>query len=110
VVAKERDDVGNLLLFAFVVLNDDEEKNTGLLEEEEEEEKVRALLLIVVVIIRPRSACLVIISLSLENNARSDMMEKRANFFWETPLRAHDETVAFTFLQKKKEITCHYCV
>ncbi len=58
-VAKENDDVGNLLLFAFVFLNEDE-KNT-FLEEEEEEEKVLALLFVVVVAIRPRSACLIML-------------------------------------------------
>ena len=77
-VAKENDDVGNLLLFVQVVLNDEDEKNT-FLEEEEEEEKVLVLLFIVVVAIRPRSACL-IINKSLKNKMCSDIMEKRVIF------------------------------
>lgn len=95
-VAKENDDVGNLLLFVRVVLNDEDEKNT-FLEEEEEEEKVLALLFIVVVVaIRPRSACL-IINKSLKNKMCSDIMERRAIFARNACLRAH-KTVAFHFL------------
>lgn len=94
-VAKENDDVGNLLLFVRVVLNDEDEKNT-FLEEEEEEEKVLALLFIVVVAIRPRSACL-IINKSLKNKMCSDIMERRAIFARNACLRAH-KTVAFHFL------------
>ena len=93
-VAKENDDVGNLLLFVFVFLNEDE-KNT-FLEEEEEEEKVLVLLFIVVVAIRPRSACL-IINKSLKNKMCSDIMERRAIFARNACLRAH-KTVAFHFL------------
>ena len=78
-VAKENDDVGNLLLFVFVFLNEDE-KNT-FLEEEEEEEKVLVLLFIVVVAIRPRSAGLIINKKkSLKNNVFRYIMEKRAIF------------------------------
>ena len=95
-VAKENDDVGNLLLFVFLVLNDDEEDKNTFLEEEEEEEKVLVLLFIVVVAIRPRSACL-IINKSLKNKMCSDIMERRAIFARNACLRAH-KTVAFHFL------------
>lgn len=101
-VAKENDDVGNLLLFVRVVLNDEDEKNT-FLEEEEEEEKVLALLFIVVVVaIRPRSACL-IINKSLKNKMCSDIMERRAIFARNACLRAHKNGRFSLPLKKKKK-------